>query len=86
MTKMQEVLSEVPDADRTIVALHANLLLNTGGGRPSGAARRAVAEYRHLGPHEFRQMHSRDKLAALKACSCAACQRDAERLESRPGV
>lgn len=83
-SKYQEVLEQVPTADQAIVGLHANLIMNTSPGwRPSDAARRAVAEYERLGPHEFTKMHQRDHLSAAESCSCSACQQLAERLREK---
>ena len=79
-SKRAEVLDAVPEEDRAIVGLHANLIMNTSPGwRPSDAARRAVAEYEWLGAENFRKMHQVDHNAALAACPCSACQRDAAR-------
>ena len=78
-TARDEVLSQVPEEHRTEVGLHANLLLNTGGGRPSDAARQAVREYQRLGIEGLRAQHQSDHRSALEACArrgCAACQAD----------
>lgn len=75
-SKMTEVLEAVPAEHRDEVGLHANLLMNTGGGRPSDAARQAVREYQRLGIDAFRHMHAGDHRAALRACGCAACMAD----------
>ena len=79
-TKMQEVLNEaqIPANDETLVWLHANLLINTVGYRPSEAAQHAVREYRALGTHDFRARHYADNRAALQACGCPACSSDAQ--------
>jgi hypothetical protein len=79
MSKMQEVIDAgVPEADHSIVRLHASLILNTRGGRPSDAARDAVTRYQRLGRHAFIAAHYADHTAALRACGCAACLRDLE--------
>ena len=76
MTKMQEVLTEANlGDDETIVALHAMLLTNTVGGRPSDSARTAVRQYRQLGRHAFIAAHYADNERALRACGCEACAR-----------
>jgi hypothetical protein len=70
------VLSAVPERDRALVGLHANLLGNTGGGRPSGNAREAVRLYYQLGADAFHARHMAENLSALRACAnsgCAAC-------------
>ena len=74
---MQEVINAgVPENDRIIVSLHAGLLMNTGGGRPSDCARRAVADYQRLGAHDFLRMHNTDHDTALRTCGCETCMTD----------
>ena len=46
MSASQQVLQQVPEADRAAVSLYANFIMNTSPGwRPSDAARQAVREY-----------------------------------------
>ena len=42
----EQVLSEVPESDRSWVSLEAMRMWNCTGGRPSDAARSTVAAYR----------------------------------------
>jgi hypothetical protein len=73
------VLDAVPEPDRSIVSLDAMLRMNTGGGRPSDAARAAVASYEALGVEEFTHRHYRAKRTALESCPCSACFADSGR-------
>ena len=75
MSKMQEVLNEVPETDRPLVGLHAMLLWNTMGGRPSDAAHAAVALYNRVGIDRLRHIHHKSHTDALAACGCSACAR-----------
>jgi hypothetical protein len=83
-SQMTIVLEAVPEEHRDEVGLHANLLWNMGGGRPSDAARQAVREYERLGIDAMRKQHDRDHTAALASCPCSACAADlAKRLATR---
>lgn len=74
----REVLETVPEESRSIVGLHANYLLNTQGGRPSDAARSAVAAFNRLGPAEFDRMHYADLERTMRGC-CPTCRADADK-------
>jgi hypothetical protein len=77
---MEEVINAVvPEDDRIIVRLHAGLLMNTIGGRPSDCARQAVRDYQRLGRHGFIRMHGASHDNALRTCGCETCLSDLAR-------
>jgi hypothetical protein len=83
-TRFRQVIEAgVPEADWALVSGHAQLLLNTQGGVPSGAARDAVREYQALGRDQFVRMTHGSEAAALRGCGCPACARDYSRLLAR---
>ena len=80
MTKQQEILAQVPEADRDAVASLSYYFGNTRPGqRPSDSARQAVAEY-----NNGRLEHWEDIRAAERAhihrteCQFPSCGRCAE--------
>ncbi len=68
--------ANIPAADLNLVRRHMNLLLNTQGGIPSQAARRAVADYQRLGSDRFRHMSYGLESSALRRCGCETCKAD----------
>lgn len=73
-----KVLLAVPYEHRSEVGLHMNLIQNTLGGRPSDAARRAVADYERLGIDGLRVKHRQDRDDALSSCPCIACRAESQ--------